>query len=84
MLVFFFSFSFSFGMDAFLHLELQLGLLVVAIYWPWSPRLIQAYLQASLFRSAWVQGGEAGRATVELKNGRKKSMLGIPNVFATA
>ncbi|KAH8122944.1 hypothetical protein LI328DRAFT_94202 [Trichoderma asperelloides] len=40
----------------------------MAVYWSWPPRLIQAYLQASPFRSNWEQGGaEPTEPTVGLE-----------------
>lgn len=40
----------------------------MAVYWPWPPRLIQAYLQASPFRSDLEQGGaEPTEPTVGLE-----------------
>lgn len=51
----------------------------MAVYWPWSPRLIQAYLQVSPFRSDLKQGGgKAGRAYLGLE---KKNCLGIFSCF---
>lgn len=42
----------------------------MAVYWLWPPRLIQAYLQVSPFRSDFEQGG--GRAGAEPTVGLEK------------